>query len=71
MLKRNYPGPHVHGELRGEACRNAIEDAIGMSFGHFSGQLHSVFIYAVVLFILFDSESPRQDELRQMLHRYL
>ena len=40
-------------------------------FGHFLGQLHPAFIYGVVLFTLCDSESPRQDELRQVLHRYL
>ena len=79
VLQRNYP--HVHGgitkalELRGhgEACRTAIEDAVDMLFGNFSGYsyLHSAFIYAVVFFILVGSESPRQDELRKMLHRYL
>ena len=75
VLRRNYP--HLHTaltkplELRGEDCRKAVEDSIDMTFGHFSGQLHSAFIYGVVLFCLCDSESPRQDELRQVLHRYL
>ena len=75
VLRKNYP--HLHTtiikalELRGEPCRNAVEDACDTLFGHFSGQLHSAFIYGVVLYCLLDSESPRQDELRQMLHRYL
>ena len=75
VLRKNYP--HLHAtiikalELRGEPCRNAVEDACDTLFGHFSGQLHSAFIYGVVLYCLLDSESPRQDELRQMLHRYL
>ena len=58
VLHRNYP--HAHGaitralELRGEAARTAIEDAVDTLFGHFSGYLHSAFIYAVVVV------SPRQ-----------
>ena len=75
VLRRNYP--HLHSEitkaleLRGEPCRKAVENAIDVMLGHFSGQFHSAFIYGVVLFTLCDSESPRQDELRQVLHRYI
>ena len=75
VLHRNYP--HAHGaitralELRGEAARTAIEDAVDTLFGHFSGYLHSAFIYAVVVFVLINLESARQDELRHMLPRYM
>ena len=56
VLRRNYL--HLHAvltkplELRGEECRKALEDAIDVMFGHFSGQLHSALIYGVVLFCL-------------------
>ena len=74
-LKRAYP--HLHTaltdilKLRGEECRAATEDALDDLFGHFSGQVHSAFIYGVVIYVWVTSASSRQDELRQMLGRYL
>ena len=74
-LKRAYP--HLHTaltdilKLRGEECRAATEDALDDLFGHFSGQVHSAFIYGIVIYVWVTSASSRQDELRQMLGRYL
>ena len=74
-LQRAYP--HLHTaltdilKLRGEECRAATEDALDDLFGHFSGQVHSAFIYGVVIYIWVTTASSRQDELRQMLVRYL
>ena len=58
-------------KLRGEDCRAATEDALDDLFGHFSGQIHSAFIYGVVVYVWVTTDSPRQEELRQMLVRYL
>ena len=58
-------------KLRGEDCRAATEDVLDDLFGHFSGQIHSAFIYGVVVYVWVTTESPRQDELRQILVRYL
>ena len=74
-LKRAYP--HLHTaitdilKLRGEDCRAATEDVLDDLFGHFSGQVHSAFIYGVVIYVWVTAASSRQDELRQMLVRYL
>ena len=52
-LKRAYP--HLHTaitdimELRGGDCRAATEDVLDGLCGHFSGQVHSAFIYGVVI----------------------
>ena len=76
-MKRNYPQLHTAIadilKLRGEDCRAATEDILDDLFGHFSGQIHSAFIYGVVVYayVWVTTESPRQDELRQMLVRYL
>ena len=74
-LKRNYP--HLHTaitdilKLHGEECRTATEDVLDDLFGHFSGQIHSAFIYGVVIYVWVTAASSRQDELRQILVRYL
>ena len=58
-------------KLRGEECRAATEDVLDDLFGHFSGQIHSAFIYGVVIYVWVTAASSRQDELRQILVRYL
>ena len=74
-MKRNYQQLHTAItnilKLCGEDCRAVTEDILDDLFGHFAGQIHSAFIYGVVVYVWMTAESPRQDELRQMLVRYL
>ena len=52
------------------ACA-ATEDPLDDLFGNFSGQIHPAFTYGVVVYVWVTAACPRQDELRQMLVRYL
>jgi len=57
--------------LRGDACRRAVEEAVDQLFGFFAGNVHSAFLYAVMVYVWASHPSPRQGEVKHFIYSYI
>ena len=57
--------------LRGDACRRAVEEAVDVLFGFFAGNMHSAFLYVIIVYVWFSHPSPCQGEMNFFMYLYI